>query len=342
MQRDSPVTWFYAEKNSNFLKCPALKTLERDESNRTKPSLMMNLIADNRMTETGNLTNHFVFPTGFGSQNMGHNPLSPISREQLAAFLNAASGNARSAHFSVPPSEPTPPPPEKGLAVGVLKQAAYDLRRFRTATKSADRELYLDAHSWVTAYDSSWPYSFMNVCKLLGLCPEVVRAELLADAALGPFHYWIRRAGRLSRKLGASVAHVFESCRNPEPVEGKHLAASIWYEKPIEFCMAAADSRDLSETWPFPGLQHRFVQLRRRLEGILCEGVAAKHIITMKFSTEAIVAVAVGVVFALLAFGAIAREQGEPRRGGQNAYVAATNLSLSQLAASETDVLGFY
>ena len=129
--------------------------------------------------------------------------------------------------LSTPPAEPTPPTPEKGLAIGVLKQAAYDLRRYRTATKAADRELYLDAHSWVTAYDSSWPYSFMNVCKLLDLCPEMVRAELLADASLGPFHYWIRRAGRLSRKLGSSVVRVFESRRNPEAVEGNQLAASI-------------------------------------------------------------------------------------------------------------------
>jgi hypothetical protein len=62
---------------------------------------------------------------------------------------------------------------------------------------------------------------------LLDLCPEVVRAELMADAALGPFHYWIRRAGRLSRKLGSSVARVFETYRNPEGVESNQLAASI-------------------------------------------------------------------------------------------------------------------
>jgi hypothetical protein len=109
----------------------------------------------------------------------------------------------------------------------VLKQAAYDLRRYRTATKAAHRELYLDAHSWVTAYDSSWPYSFVNVCKLLDLCPEMVRADLLADASLGSFHYWIRRAGRLSRKLSASVARVLDSRRGPEAVEGNQFAASI-------------------------------------------------------------------------------------------------------------------
>jgi hypothetical protein len=183
---------------------------------------MMNLVLDKRITETPEFTGQFmVSPNSFGNAN-----LSRMSREQLAAFLNAES-NAKNGHFVIPPDEQTPPAPEKGLAVGVLKQAAYDLRRYRTATKAADRELYLDAHSWVTAYDSSWPYSFMNVCKLLDLCPEIARADLLADASLGPFHYWLRRAARLSRKLGASVARVFESQRNPEGVEGKQLAATI-------------------------------------------------------------------------------------------------------------------
>ena len=189
---------------------------------------MMNMVVDKRITETPEFTGQFmVFPKSFGSEDVAQKPLSRMSRTQLAAFLNAESGNARSAHFVAPPAEPPPPPPEKGLAIGVLKQAAYDLRRYRTATKAAHRELYLDAHSWVTAYDSSWPYSFMNVCKLLDLCPEMVRADLLADASLGPFHYWIRRAARLSRKLGTSVVRVFEGRRNPEAVEGNQLPASI-------------------------------------------------------------------------------------------------------------------
>jgi hypothetical protein len=186
---------------------------------------MMNLVLDKSITETPELTGQFmVFPNSFGSGDVA---FSRMSREQLAAFLNAESGNAQSGHIVTPPAEQTPPTPEKGLAVGVLKQAAYDLRRYRTATKAADREVYLDAHSWITAYDSSWPYSFMNVCKLLNLCPEVVRAELLADAALGSFHYWIRRAGRLSRKLSSSVTRVFESYRAPEGVERNQLAASV-------------------------------------------------------------------------------------------------------------------
>jgi len=62
----------------------------------------------------------------------------------------------------------------------------------------------------------------------------------------------------------------------------------------------------------------------------------------MKFSTEAIVAAAVAVVFLLLSLGAIAREQGEPGRGGRNAYIATSNVNLNRIAASETDVLGYY
>ena len=58
----------------------------------------------------------------------------------------------------------------------------------------------------------------------------------------------------------------------------------------------------------------------------------------MKFSTEAIVALTVAVVFALLSFGAIVREQGQrSARNGQNAYLAT-----SDVAANNADALGLY
>ena len=78
------------------------------------------------------------------------------------------------------------------------------------------------------------------------------------------------------------------------------------------------------------------------MEGLPAQGVAARHIIAMKFSTEAIVAATVAVVFALLSLGAIAREQGEREQRGHNACIATSSVSLSQVAASDTDVLGFY
>jgi len=145
----------------------------------------------------------------------------------MDAFLKAEADNALSAHFFIPPPEPPVAAAEKGLAAGVLKQAAHDLRRFRSATTAVKRELYLDAYSWITANDFSWPYSFVNVCKLLDVCPEVIRTELLADASLSWFDYWTRRVGRLSGKLRASFVHVFASCHNPEGAEPSQLASCI-------------------------------------------------------------------------------------------------------------------
>src|SRR5947207_4467259 len=102
----------------------------------------------------------------------------------MDAFLKAEADNALSAHFFIPPPEPPVAAAEKGLAAGVLKQAAHDLRRFRSATTAVKRELYLDAYSWITANDFSWPYSFVNVCKLLDVRSEEHTSELQSHSEL--------------------------------------------------------------------------------------------------------------------------------------------------------------
>jgi hypothetical protein len=187
----------------------------------------MNLVSDAPINQTGDFTSQFVlFPTFSGLEERAELPPSRLTREQMDAFL-AVSDNARSAHFFTPAPEPPAATPEKGLAAGVLKQAAHDLRRFRTATKGVKRELYLDAYGWITANDFSWPYSFVNVCKLLEVSPEVVRTEIFADASVSLLDYWTRRAGRLSGKLRSSFVRVFASCRNPEAAEADQLASSI-------------------------------------------------------------------------------------------------------------------
>ncbi len=184
----------------------------------------MNLVVEDRISETRDFTNQFVlFPTPSGHENLGEKPASRLTREHLDAFSNAQSDNARNAHFFTPPPEPQAATPEKDLALGVLKQAAHDLRRFRFATKGVKQELYLDANSWITDNDFSWPYSFVNVCKVLNACPEVVRTEVFADASLSWFDYWTKRAGRVSQTLRDSFVRVFASCHNPEGVEASQL-----------------------------------------------------------------------------------------------------------------------
>src|SRR5438067_7381062 len=98
---------------------------------------------------------------------------------------------------------PQPPAlsPEKAMAGSVLRQAAYDLRRFRGATSGVERQLYLDAYDWVTADDFSWPYSFVNICQSLKLAPDVARRKLLEDASSGIFGFWTKRVGRVLRAL---------------------------------------------------------------------------------------------------------------------------------------------
>jgi len=96
----------------------------------------------------------------------------------------------------------------EGLAIGVLRQAVHDLRKFRSATRGVERDLYLEAYSWIMADDSFWPYSFLNVCELLQVSPEAIRAELLADVSLGWFGHWMELRERLTSLLRAFFIRV--------------------------------------------------------------------------------------------------------------------------------------
>ena len=108
---------------------------------------------------------------------------------------------------------------KRDLAAEILKQAAVDLRRFHGATSAIERELYFDAHHWVTSDDCSWPFSFVNVCQLLNLAPEAAREGLLGDQSLGVFSFWIRRGGRVARRFRIFLSDVFTRKRRPTVVD---------------------------------------------------------------------------------------------------------------------------
>ena len=107
----------------------------------------------------------------------------------------------------------------KDLAGGILKQAALDLRRFHGANSAVEREFYLDAHRWVTSDDSSWPFSFLNVCQTLNLTPETVRENMLGDLSLGAFSYWSRRCGRAVRRFRIFLSNIFTTDRSANVAE---------------------------------------------------------------------------------------------------------------------------
>src|SRR6478672_9853742 len=105
------------------------------------------------------------------------------------------------------------------LAAGILKQAALDLRRFHDASSAVERELYLDAYRWVTSDDSSWPFSFLNVCQTLNLAPGTVREEVLGDLSLDVVGYWTRRCGRAAHKFQMFLSNTFTNERTANAAE---------------------------------------------------------------------------------------------------------------------------
>ncbi len=133
-------------------------------------------------------------------------------------------------------TEPPVAAAAEGLAIGVLRQAVHDLRKFRSATRGVERDHYLDAYSWIMADDSFWPYSFLNVCKLLHLSAEAIRGEVLADLSLGWFGHRLKLTRRLARSFPASCIRVLRMSRDAKNTRDSSNSPrlSIWFLASIE------------------------------------------------------------------------------------------------------------
>ena len=112
------------------------------------------------------------------------------------------------------------------LASGILGQARRDLRKFQHPRTALERELYLDAYTWVVSDNYSWPFSFLNVCRLLNLAPAEVRHDLLYELSLGVWHYWGRRFGYALRLFHVSLRQVFASEGHPRLALAKTFVRS--------------------------------------------------------------------------------------------------------------------
>jgi hypothetical protein len=73
--------------------------------------------------------------------------------------------------------------PERELALSVLWQAAIDLQKGRDSRQRKRQRLHREAFKWVASNDRTWPFSFLNLCDVLNLSPDYLRAELLASPA---------------------------------------------------------------------------------------------------------------------------------------------------------------
>ena len=68
--------------------------------------------------------------------------------------------------------------PEHLLVLAVLEEAIHCYQKYLLATKRRPRRLFREAEEWIMSSDSNLPFSFENICMVVGLDPSYVRRVL--------------------------------------------------------------------------------------------------------------------------------------------------------------------
>ena len=80
---------------------------------------------------------------------------------------------------------------EYNLVLALLEDAVHCFRKHRHAKAESAKELYNESREWFESDDRSWPFSFENVCMILGIDADYLREGLFrvereGEAALVP------------------------------------------------------------------------------------------------------------------------------------------------------------
>ncbi len=79
--------------------------------------------------------------------------------------------------------------PEKRLFAAVLMSAIADFEEVADSSKQRDNPQFQKLRAWFLSRDTTWPFSFENVCQNLELDAGCIRArlaELMTDGRTGP------------------------------------------------------------------------------------------------------------------------------------------------------------
>jgi hypothetical protein len=87
---------------------------------------------------------------------------------------------------------------ERRLMIAVLADAIGCLQKNLRARNAKKRRLFLEAEEWIRSEDIAWPFSFRNICDVLGVDAEALRAQ--ADG-------WKRRQERSSARRRVFPSH---------------------------------------------------------------------------------------------------------------------------------------
>jgi len=80
------------------------------------------------------------------------------------------------------------PMPEQRLVVAVLHDAIRCVETYRFAKDAGGRRQFREDFQWFFAEDAEWPFSFANICDVLGFDRHEVRhrLQLLCGPSPGP------------------------------------------------------------------------------------------------------------------------------------------------------------
>ncbi len=69
---------------------------------------------------------------------------------------------------------------ERRLMLAVLEDAVIVYQRYALSRDPEKRQECNEAREWIGSHDTTWPFSFDNICNVLGIDPEYIRAGLRA------------------------------------------------------------------------------------------------------------------------------------------------------------------
>jgi len=73
--------------------------------------------------------------------------------------------------------------PERALALAVLQEAVVDLEKYRFAKRRRQQRMFWEAYEWIVSNDRRWPFSYINLCELIGMDADSARKRLLGEMA---------------------------------------------------------------------------------------------------------------------------------------------------------------
>jgi hypothetical protein len=69
--------------------------------------------------------------------------------------------------------------PEKVLMLAILQDAVQSFQKYLLAPRDKERNVFEETERWILNENREWPFSFTNICEVLGIHPQYLRKGLL-------------------------------------------------------------------------------------------------------------------------------------------------------------------